>query len=421
MPSKESVFQRMSPVSIKNISIEHQLSILLLGVLFLTNRYLSLPADSRWLDFAAGDSYSYIAIANAFPSLPAADAILPFHHSQRFFFPYLLGGVAWLLHVPAQDAFFAFAVLAVLGLVLVFHGIVDCLTPEPAKKMMLLSLLILNTYVFRYYLAIPWMISDLTFQLSLAVLLLGLLRESPGLTFAGLLAVALSKQTALLLIPGVMGWIWCEWKSSPRKVRVLRCVCVALLGTVVYQGTGWLARPFSGPNVNADHVLGLFRWMTSAFSLERFLVFSLRGIIGFAFPLALLLSLAVTRKLPTGWYRNRKVQLSLLLAGSLCLQPFLGGPVITGQNITRLDMLGYLPLLVGVASILAATPLSASLQRGLVFLTTFAVSMSSFHHFYSFLGVLKVERAGRFAAVYLASALLLFLGSLVLQHSEKSQ
>jgi hypothetical protein len=30
----------MSRVSIKNISIEHRLSILLLGMLFLTNRYL---------------------------------------------------------------------------------------------------------------------------------------------------------------------------------------------------------------------------------------------------------------------------------------------------------------------------------------------------------------------------------------------
>jgi hypothetical protein len=209
----------MRPVSIKNIPIEHQLSILLLSALFLTNHYLSLPADSRWVDFAAGDSYSYIAIANAFPSLPAADAILSFHHSQRFFSPYLVGGVAWLLHVPAQSAFLAFAVLAVLGIVLVFHGIVNCPTPEPSKKMILLSLLLSNTYMFRYYGAIPRMISDIAFQLSLAVLLLGLLRESPGLTFAGLLASALSKQTALLLIPGAMGWIWFEWKSPPRSAE----------------------------------------------------------------------------------------------------------------------------------------------------------------------------------------------------------
>jgi hypothetical protein len=389
--------------------------------LFLTNRYLSLPADHPWVDFAAGDSYSYMAIARAFPALPAADAMLPFHHSQRFFFPYVIGGAAWLVRVPAPDAFFAFAVLAVLGLILVFHGILDGLTSEPSKKMMLLSLLILNTYMFRYYLAIPWMISDLAFQFWLAVLLLGLLRERPWLTFAALLASALSKQTALLLIPGAMGWIWWEWKSPPRNVKIWQCVGVALVGTGVYQGTGWLAQAFSGPNINASHVLGLFRWTTTAFALPEFVVFALRGIIGFAFPAALLLSLAVMRTLPEGWYRDRKLRLSLLFAGSICLQPCLGGPAVTGQNITRLDMLGYLPLLVGLGSVLAATPLSASLQRGLVFLTAFAIAMSSFHHFYSFLGVLDVERAGRFVAVYLALAMLLFLGSLVLQHAEKSR
>ncbi len=411
----------MRRVSIKNIPLEHRLSLLLLSALFLTNRYLSLPADSAWVDFAAGDSYSYLAMAQAFPSLPAADAVLPFHHSQRFFFPYVIGGLAWLVRVPPPHAFFAVAVLAVLGLVGVFHGIVDRLTPEPSKKMMLLSLLILNTYMFRYYLAMPWMISDLAFQFWLAVMLLGLLRESPGLTFAGLLAAALSKQTALLLMPGAMAWIWWEWKSPPRNVRIWQCVGVALVGTGVYQGTGWLARAFSGPNINVDHVLGLFRWTSTAFSFQEFFLFALRGVIGFAFPAALLLSLALTRTLPVGWYRKGRLRLSFLLAGSMCVQPFLGGPVITGHNVTRLAMLGYLPLLVGLASILGETPLSASLQRGLVFVTAFSLAIGSFHHFYSFLGMLETERAGRFAAVYLASATLLFLGSLALQQTDNSR
>jgi hypothetical protein len=195
---------------------------------------------------------------------------------------------------------------------------------------------------------------------------------------------------------------------------------VALVGPAIYQGTARLVRAFSGPSVVTRHVTGLYRWGTTAFSLPTLSLFVLRGVIGFAFPAALVLSLAVTRKLPVGWYRNRKLRLSLFLAGSICVQPLLGGPVSTGQNITRLAMLAYLPLLVGLGSILADTSLSAPLQRRLVFLSAFSVAMSSFHHFYSFLGVLDVGRAGRFAAVYLASALVLFLGSVVLQHGQGS-
>jgi hypothetical protein len=409
----------MRSVSVKDIPIEHWFSILLLSALFLTNRYLSLPADAKWVDFAAADSYSYLAIAKAFPSLPG-DVVIPLHHAQRFAFPYLMGGVAWLARVPVEDVFFAFAVLVVFAVVLVFHGIMDCLRLPPEKKMMLLSFLILNTYMFRYHLAIPWMISDLAFQLGLAVLLLGLLRESPGLTFGGLLGAALGKQTAMLLLPGVMSWVWWEWPSAPLKVRGAQCVGVALVGPAIYQGTARLVRAFSGPSVVTRHVTGLYRWGTTAFSLPTLSLFVLRGVIGFAFPAALVLSLAVTRKLPVGWYRNRKLRLSLFLAGSICVQPLLGGPVSTGQNITRLAMLAYLPLLVGLGSILADTSLSAPLQRRLVFLSAFSVAMSSFHHFYSFLGVLDVGRAGRFAAVYLASALVLFLGSVVLQHGQGS-
>ena len=67
--------QVLEAVSIRKIPLDHRLSLLLLSALFLTNRYLSLPANSRWVAFAAGDSYSYMAIARAFPAVPAADGI----------------------------------------------------------------------------------------------------------------------------------------------------------------------------------------------------------------------------------------------------------------------------------------------------------------------------------------------------------
>ena len=409
----------MRPPSVGRVPLQYWLSLLVLGTLFLTNRYLFLPADATWVNAVAGDSYGYLAMAKAFPSLPA-DVSLPAHHAQRFFLPYVLGGVAWLVGAAAQDVFFPFAVLAILGVVLALHGIMDRLRLEPDKQMMLLVFLIANPYTFRYYVAIPWMVSDLGYHLGVAVLLLGLLRESPGWLFAGLLASALSKQTALLLIPGVMSWIWWEWTSSARAVRAVRCGGVALTGVAVYLGAAWLAWGFSDFNAAAAHVTGLFGWIRTDFSLAELVGFVLRGVVGFAFPAALLLSLMITGTLPEGWYRNRKFRLSLFLTGSVFLQPLLGGPAITDKSITRLAMLGYLPLLVGLGSLLSATSLSGPLQRRLVFLSAFVVAMSSFHHFYSFLGTPDIGRAGRFAVVYVISVALLFLGSLILQSSESS-
>jgi len=85
----------MKPVSIRSVRIEFWFATLLLSALFLTNRYLSLPADTRWVDFAGGDSFSYLTIARAFPSLPT-DGVISAHAAQRFFLPWVMGGAAWL-------------------------------------------------------------------------------------------------------------------------------------------------------------------------------------------------------------------------------------------------------------------------------------------------------------------------------------
>src|SRR5206468_3559900 len=143
------------------------------------------------------------AIADAFPSLPR-DVTLWLHKAQRFFFPYLLGGLSRALGVPVEHGFRAFAVFVVLAVVVMFRRILRDLALTVETRMVLLSLLILNAYMFRYHLAIPWMASALGFQLGLVMLLLGLVRERPGLMYVALLVATLSKQTALALIPGVI-------------------------------------------------------------------------------------------------------------------------------------------------------------------------------------------------------------------------
>ena len=406
----------MTSPSSSGVRVEVCFTALLLVSLLVTNRYLSLEADAAWVRFAGGDSYSYLTIANAFPSLPY-DATLWLHKSQRFVLPYVLGGVARMFGVPVEQVFRGFAVLVVLGVVVLFRRILRYFALSIEMRMVLLGILILNAYMFRYHLAIPWMVSDLGFQLGVVLVLLGLLGERPGLTYVALLFATLSKQTALTLIPGVMAWIWLEW-NAPRKVRVAHCLIVAALGPLVYLGTTWMVMSFSKPRVPIRYFVGLVEWIAGQFSLVALSAFTARGLIGFALPVALFLSLAVTRALPGGWYRNRRLWLCLALTASIDLTPFLAGPVMTGHSMPRLTMLGYVPVLVGLGIVLADTVLPIAVQQRLVFVSAFAAAIGSFHHFYSFLGVLDPGPAGKFAAVYLASALLLFVGSVVSQRVE---
>jgi hypothetical protein len=394
-------------------SIDGWFTALLLAGLLLTNRYLSLGRDAAWVEFAGGDAYTYLAIADAFPSLPR-DVSLWLHKAQRLFFPYVLGGVAWTFGVSTEHVFRVFGLLVVLAVVLVFRRMLLSLALSVEVRMVLLSLLILNAYMFRYHIAIPWMVSDLGFELGLSMALLGLLRERPALTYAGLLVATLGKQTAIALIPGVIAWMWFVW-NAPRRVKIAQCLAAAVLGPIVFVATTWLVASFSRSSDMAAHVIGLFQWMSTQFSPSTLAAFAARGLIVFALPMALFVSLAVTRKLPVRWYRNIRLWLCLGLAAPIEMEPVLAGPAVTGGSMTRLAVLAYLPVLLGLATVLEQIPLPAAVQRRLVFVSAFTAAIGSFHHFYSFLGIPDPQRAGAFAAVYLMSAAMLCVGAVVSQ------
>src|SRR5262245_34639804 len=280
-----------------DVWLERCFAAFLLAGLLLTNRYVSLDTDGAWLRFVAGDVPSYLAIAEAFPGRPRDT--LPRHHAERFVIPYVLGGVARTLGLPVGEVFRAFALLVVLGVVAMVHRIVRQLAISHEMRLILLALLILNTYMFRYYLAIPWMVSDLGFHLGVGLVLLALFEARPSLLLAGLATAGVSKQTALALVPGVIAWLWLQW-TAPRRTRIALCVGVAALVLLVYQAISWLAEPFSGRSVVALHVTGLVRWMATRFSLPVLVDFFARGLVPFVLPSALLLSLVMTRALPGG-------------------------------------------------------------------------------------------------------------------------
>jgi hypothetical protein len=147
------------------------------------------------------------------------------------------------------------------------------------------------------------------------------------------------------------------------------------------------------------HVIGLFQWMATQFSPSTLAGFAARGLIVFALPAALFVSLAVTRTLPVHWYRNIRLWLCLGLAAPIEMEPVLAGPAVTGGSMTRLAMLAYLPVLLGLAIVLEQIPLPAAVQRRLVFVSAFTAAIGSFHHFYSFLGIPDPRRAGTFAGL----------------------
>src|SRR4051794_4623694 len=94
------------PVNMKRLTQSFALKIILgleLAFLFATNRWMTFQGGQEFLE--ANDTASYRAIAEGFPSLPPG---IPIHHLQRFFSPWLVGGVDHFFHFGVENTFRAF-------------------------------------------------------------------------------------------------------------------------------------------------------------------------------------------------------------------------------------------------------------------------------------------------------------------------
>jgi hypothetical protein len=165
--------------------------------------------------------------------------------------------------------------------------------------------------------------------------------------------------------------------------------------------------------VSIETVTGLFVYLRSSPSIKAIGEFGLRGIIGLVLPIAILLSTM------GGWYagipnwsREDRLRTGVLLgfAAMIASQPFLGGPAVTGRDITRLVLLALPPLLIAFGILLSYTTLDPQFWRQ-AFPFFMAISAAaSFHHTYSFLGIgTGAERTNRFALVHFACGILLYL------------
>lgn len=386
-------------------------SIFLLLLVLLTNRYLFLASDSQILP---GDSYSYFRIASAFPSLPLSASDIPAHHAQRFLVPYLVGGFSRLTHLPLESCFRVFAIGAIPCIVSLLSGILRRLHGLlPLHSLWLLSLLILNPYSFRIYIAAPCLLDDLFFEVGLTMLLLGLFEQSMVISLAGVSLAICSRQTGLLLIPPMVMWLVFLWPKTRKKRAVFTGAAAIAITLIVYGVTSYVALQISGKTESAAHVTGLFAWLRGSPSVKVLIEFCLRGIIGLTFPIATLLGILPKFSSIVGWPREDHLRTACLLGFSamIAAQPILGGPAVTAHDITRLVLLGLTPLLIALAIFFSHATSSRQFWQEAIPLFMVTVALGSLHHVYSFLGAgSEAGRITRFALVHFGCGALLFLG-----------
>jgi hypothetical protein len=386
-------------------------------LVLLTNRYLSFSNP----ELLPPDCFSYIQIAKAFPALPSVDLRLPFHHAQRFILPYLVGGFSKLTGISIESSFRGAVLVAIAGMISLLSATLQKLPQvSSVQKKWIFALLILNPYSFRIYLAAPALLNDLFFQVGLTALLLGLVGESAWIAVAGITLSAVSRQTALLLLPATLLWMVFLWPKEV-KGRLIGAVGSVLIAVSLYYFTSQVGTRIGGNNINIEHVTGLLRWLNAGPSLKIGLEFVARGVLGFAFFLCVFILTSRSFFNLSKWSNLcRKQTLFLLLFAALIVaQPIAGGPLLTGRDITRLSLLGFSPLLIALAIAFSYSDLKEKVWEGTLPLLVGTAVAGSFHHMYSFLGSGNgSDRTEQFALIHLGCAALFVLSNLQLWQRE---
>lgn len=382
---------------------------LLVALLAATNRYADWAADAPLVQYAASDGNSYRAIAEAFPGLPPEGAGLVHHHAQRFPVAWTVGAVADASGLGVDAAFRVVVAAALLAALALLARALAALQVAPGWRLLLLALFILAPLSTRFYVAFPWIAPDAVFLVGAALVGWGLATDRVGLLLGGMLVAAFARQTGLLLVPALVAWAalasWpraTEARAGGRDREAARRWLVAGVGVAIAVGayviTDRASTPFSAASMNSDTVTGLFSWLGDQPSLGGLASFLSRGVLALALP-AVLLGWLLRGASPAARWRAAPL---LVAAGLVALQPVLGGPAITGNNLARLALLGLPFLLVAMGVLMADRPERLPALRpahGAVLLG--ALATGSLHHITSLVGRDDSAWAPAFAALTL--------------------
>jgi hypothetical protein len=347
---------------------------------------------TRWLGWQAGiaatggqDVYQYELMSRAAPGLPASP--VGSAYTARFVIHWSVGALADLTGVSVEVAYRVLSLVTLAAFVLVARLCLRRLGLTGWPLRLCLALAVLNPYALRYYMLVPGYLSDVVFQLGLAVALLGVLSRRSWTLLVGLVLAVLARQTIVAVAPVLAVWLLATDRRRPRAGRrlpvALAAVVLPVAGLVVVH---LVTRPFTtsfSPSFPDDTVLPLIGQLPETVSILGDHVLRVLA------PLLLVLSLLVA--LLVVHLRDRRPlapesYLFALVAAAVVGQPLVIGPSFPGfaGNEPRLSALGFFPLVLCLAATVRSSGLVLPRWKALSLLTLVAVS--SLHHIYTSVG-----------------------------------
>ena len=278
---------------------------------------------------------------------------------ERFFLPYFIGIISKLSSV---DLFFLYqitSIFLIITLILLYRKILILLKIENYSYIFFLLLVVFNPYLIRYYLAVPTIVVDLGFIISLEIIAIGFLKKKNKFFFLGMIIAALSRQNSIiiLIVFFIIKFIYKNKSIIKYKDLILLSICYITIFLInTYYAINSAGNLNEIENLYSTTLFGILIFDYNLIDLFRYLYFP---ILGFG-PLIIFIFILLYLK---KFSLNKSEFIIFCLITSILLIgiAFVGGPTTTGKNLIRLSNFSYIYLMIIINAFFQETKNNRSL------------------------------------------------------------
>lgn len=352
--------------------------LLLLTIIFT---FLTTPNFSleETLNFGGRDGLDYYNISKEAPEIFTK---IQYIKAERFFFPYLIGITSKIFNLDIFQFYKILSISLCLSLILLTNRLLILLNIIQKIRFISLLLIILNPYIFRYYIAVPTLINDIIFLNISIILCIGLISNKTSLIFISIFIGSLCRQNIIAFVISIYVIFFFEiFFNSKKKFFTINLIFIITLLFVTAQLINYNYAQQSQSPVSAQELyyVTIFGIFSDNYNFKQFMKFIFFPFLSFGPLIAILLISKI--KLDD----KNFILLSFLILSSVMLiaQPFLGGPIITGKNFTRLANYCYPLCIIIICLISNKEKIKKLLNKNSFILFYFSLFIWSLHPTFS--------------------------------------
>ena len=365
-------------------------------ILALTTNFIDF--DQSFQIFS--DQETYFKLIDSAPNLPSNS--LDSYQAQRFFFPFIIGAIInyFKLSNYIQEFLLITNSVLIFIIILILNNLFKKENIDKIFYPFLISIILFNPYFSRSFMYAPLMINDLIFSLGSLFCILGFKNKNIFILIISILICALSRQTTMIMIPVLLG-IFIFEKKVKTNINKLWFLFLILEIIFIFFLTMSISNEFS-KDLSFNNVLfGIFYFN---YNLNDLILFLLRFYIANFIVCYFIYKFFIDKLYLNLTFNNQiTIIICFFLALSFWAQPILSGPKIGGGNIARLTVLS-LPIFVYCISFVLK---NFEIKQRYLNLSILLLFLSSFHHEYSILKILKIYNNWIFALLSLIITILI--------------